>query len=76
MVTQSVHIDTLDKIRSLVEIVNNHQGRFELISGSTHVNARSAMGIFSLDISRPVLLNIYNEDCADEVIRELSATLS
>ncbi len=76
MVTQSVHIDTLAKIQSLVRIVNNYQGRFELISGATFVNARSVMGIFSLDISKPVQLNIYNEECADEVLREISATLN
>ena len=76
MVTQSIHIDTLAKIQSLVRIVNNYQGRFELISGSTFVNARSVMGIFSLDISKPVQLNIYNEECADKVIQEISANLN
>ena len=72
MITQSVYIDSLSKIQSLVHILNGYQGRFELISGATYVNAKSIMGIFSLDISKPLLLNIYNEDCAESVIREIA----
>ncbi|MDO4978487.1 MAG: HPr family phosphocarrier protein [Eubacteriales bacterium] len=73
MVTQSVSIDSLKKIQTLVGILNNYSGRFELISGSSCVNAKSVMGIFSLDISRPVCLNIYNEECASDVLKELAS---
>ena len=72
MITQSVNINSLSKIQSLVHILNGYQGRFELISGATSVNAKSIMGIFSLDISKPLILNIYNEDCAENVIREIA----
>lgn len=71
MVTQAVNIDSLAKIRSLVKILNDYSGRFELISGSSCVNAKSIMGIFSLDISKPILLNIYNEECAPDVIKKI-----
>ena len=76
MVTQSVNIDTLTKVRTLVSILNNYKGRFELISGTSSVNAKSVMGIFSLDISRPVLLNIYNEECAKNVIAEIKENIN
>ena len=72
MITQSVNINSLSKIQSLVNILNSYQGRFELISGATYVNAKSIMGIFSLDISKPLILNIYNEECADSVIQEIA----
>lgn len=71
MVTQPVNIDSLSKVRTLVNILNNYKGRFELISGASCVNAKSVMGIFSLDISKTLLLNIYNEDCAQHVIQEI-----
>lgn len=75
MVTQTVSIDSLKKVQTLVSILNNYSGRFELISGSSCVNAKSVMGIFSLDISRPVFLNIYNEDCATDVLQAIEANI-
>ncbi len=75
MVTHSLSIDSLSKVRSLVNTLKNYQGHFELISGTSVVNAKSVMGIFSLDISQPVLLNIYNDDCASDVIKDLDKTL-
>ncbi len=76
MVTHSVSIDSLSKVRSLVNVLKNYQGHFELISGTSVVNAKSVMGIFSLDISQPVLLNIYDETCAPAVIKDLDKTLN
>lgn len=72
MVTATVHIDSIDKIRSFVKIINEYNGRFELVSGCYRVNAKSIMGIFSLDISRPLCLNIYNEENADYVTNAIS----
>ena len=71
MVTQSVNINSLSKIQSLVNILNSYQGRFELISGATYVNAKSIMGIFSLDLSKPIDLNIHASDNMDEILKAL-----
>lgn len=73
MTTATVNIDSLDKIRAFVEIINNYNGRFDLVSGCSKVNAKSIMGIFSLDISRPLHLNIYNDETAAYVTEAISA---
>ncbi len=73
MVTTTVSIDSLDKIQSFVKIINEYHGRFDLVSGCSRVNAKSIMGIFGLDISRPLHLNIYNDEAADYVTDALSA---
>ena len=52
MTTATVNIDSLDKIQAFVKIINEYNGRFDLVSGCSRVNAKSIMGIFSLDISR------------------------
>ena len=64
MTTATVNIDSLDKIQAFVKIINEYNGRFDLVSGCSRVNAKSIMGIFSLDISRPLHLNIYNDENA------------
>ena len=73
MTTATVYIDSLDKIQAFVKIINEYNGRFDLVSGCSRVNAKSIMGIFSLDISRPLHLNIYNDENAAYVTDAISA---
>ena len=73
MTTATVNIDSLDKIQAFVKIINEYNGRFDLVSGCSRVNAKSVMGIFSLDISRPLHLNIYNDENDDYVTNAISA---
>ena len=73
MVTQSICIDSFEKIQQFVDIMNRFSGKFDLVSGCSAVNAKSVMGIFSLDISRPISLYIYNEDTADPVLRAIES---
>lgn len=73
MVTKKVSIDSMEKLRSFVKIINRFSGHFDLCSGCSRVNARSLMGIFSLDISRPLELYIYNDEYADYVLKAISA---
>ena len=73
MTVHSVCIDSLEKIQQFVGIMNTFHGRFDLVSGCSSVNAKSVMGIFSLDISRPVTLYIYNDESADTVLKAISA---
>ncbi len=73
MITQSICIDSLDKVQKFVHIMNGFSGRFDVVSGCSAVNAKSVMGIFSLDISQPISLYIYNEETADTVLRAISS---
>ena len=76
MTTATVNIDSLDKIQAFVKIINEYNGRFDLVSGCSRVNAKSIMGIFSLDISRPLHLNIYNDENAAYVTDAISAFIN
>ena len=71
VITKTININSMDKIKTFVDIINKFNGRFDLVSGCSIVNAKSIMAIFSLDISRPVYLYIYNEDSADYVAKAL-----
>ncbi len=73
MITHSVCIDSMEKIMRFVSIMNTFHGRFDLVSGCSAVSAKSMMGVFSLDISRPVSLYIYNDESADTVLKAISA---
>ena len=72
VITKTININSMDKIKTFVDIINKFNGRFDLVSGCSVVNAKSIMAIFSLDISRPVYLYIYNEESAEHVTKALA----
>ena len=72
VITKTININSMDKIKTFVDIINKFNGRFDLVSGCRVVNAKSIMAIFSLDISRPVYLYIYNEESAEHVTKALA----
>jgi len=45
---------------------------FDLVSGRYVIDAKSIMGIFSLDLSKPIDLNIHAENDAEEILQALS----
>lgn len=56
--TVYVDLSSAELIQSFVNILTQLKGDFELVSGGYILDGRSLMGIFSLDRTRPVQLNI------------------
>ena len=65
------HIGSLDKVKSFVNDITKFDYDFDLVSGRYVIDAKSIMGIFSLDLSRPIDLNIHAEENVDEVLETL-----
>lgn len=53
-----VNLSTPGRVQKFVETLTRLPGEFELISGKYILDARSLMGIFSLDISKPIELRV------------------
>jgi phosphocarrier protein HPr len=51
-------INTIDKIKKFEEIVWNFQSDIDVIKGHYVIDAKSTLGIFSLDTSEPVTVKI------------------
>ena len=56
-----VFINTIDKIKEFAVIAGKIDEELDLVSERYIVNGKSIMGIFSLNLSRPVQLTIYAE---------------
>lgn len=56
-----VSLPTADVIQRFVGSITALEGDFELVSGRHILDARSLMGIFSLDLEHPILLKIYRD---------------
>ena len=72
MKTFNILLSSINDIKAFVNIVNKYEFDVDLTSGRYVVDAKSIMGIFSLDLSKPIDLNIHAEDNIDEILDILS----
>lgn len=72
MKTVQISLNSIDKVKSFVNDVTKFDNDFDLVSGRYVIDAKSIMGIFSLDLSKPIDLNIHAEDNMDEVLTALA----
>ena len=67
----SFDTDTLAKVKSFVNEVTKFDNEFDLVSGRYVVYAISIMGIFSLDLTKPITLNIHTDENVDKILDTL-----
>ena len=68
MKTVQISLNSIDKVKSFVNDVTKFNYDFDLVSGRYVIDANSIMGIFSLDISKPIDLNIHSDGDAEDVM--------
>ena len=74
MKTLKISLNSIDKVKTFVSEINQFSSEFDLVSGRYVIDAKSIMGIFSLDISKPIDLNIHAEgDELDEIVEKLAS---
>ena len=71
MKTVQISLNSIDKVKSFVNDITKFDYDFDLVSGRYVIDAKSIMGIFSLDLSKPIDLNIHTEGGADDVLEVL-----
>lgn len=57
-----VSLNSIDKVKSFVKDISGFSCDFDLISGRYVIDAKSMLGIFSLDLSKPIDLAIHAEN--------------
>ena len=65
MKTVQISLNSIDKVKSFVNEITKFDYDFDLVSGRYVIDAKSIMGIFSLDLSKPIDLNIHAEEDSD-----------
>lgn len=58
MIDYKINLNTLDKIKDFINVAYQLDCKLDLISGIYSVNGKSIMGIFRLDLSRPIVVVI------------------
>ena len=68
MKTVQISLNSIDKVKSFVNAITQFEFDFDLVSGRYVIDAKPIMGIFSLDLSKPIELVIHAEDHLDEIM--------
>ena len=70
MKTVQIRLSLVENVNKFVNIVGHYPFDMDLRAGRHVVDAKSILGIFSLDLSRPITLEIYAED-RDDLLKEI-----
>ncbi len=65
-----VSLRMAESVKNFVNVVSKYPFEIDLRSGRFVIDAKSLLGIFSLDLSKPIVLEIYSDKC-DALIAEL-----
>ena len=61
----NIKLSLAENVKTFVNMVNRYPYEMDLRAGRHVVDAKSILGIFSLDLSKPITLEIYTDDCGD-----------
>ena len=74
MKSAMIRLSLVENVNNFVNIVTRYPFEMDLRAGRHVVDAKSILGIFSLDLSKPITLEIYSDDCSD-LLEEISPFL-
>ena len=66
-----ISLNSIDKVKSFVNEIAKYDYDFDLVSGRYVIDAKSIMGIFSLDLNQVITLNIHAENDLDNILEVL-----
>ena len=75
MKSVQISLNSIDKVNSFVNSITQFDFDFDLISGRYVIDAKSIMGIFSLDLSKPIELAIHSEANLEEIMEVIKPYL-
>ena len=71
MTTKTISLNTIVDVKEFVNTVARYDFEVDLVSGRYVVDAKSIMGIYSLDLSNPIEVQIHCDECGDDVAAAL-----
>ena len=75
MKSAMIKLSLVENVNKFVNIVARYPFEMDLRAGRHVVDAKSILGIFSLDLSKPIELEIYSDDCGD-LMKEIAPFLA
>ena len=61
----NIKLSLAENVKTFVNMVIRYPYDMDLRAGRHVVDAKSILGIFSLDLNKPITLEVYTDDCED-----------
>ncbi len=71
MLEKTIILKSFEDVKKFVDIANEKSYDIELLSGKYIVNAKSIMGVFSLDLTKPIVM-VAHTDTHAELLRQVA----
>ena len=65
-----ISLQMASQVKAFVSVVQKYSYEIDLRSDSYVVDAKAILGIFSLDLSKPTVVEIHSDNC-DDLLNEL-----
>lgn len=65
METVTISLTQVNQVQQFVNVVSKVPYDVDMVSGRYTINAKSLLGIYSLDLNRPLQVVMYSDDCED-----------
>ncbi len=62
----NIQLSSINDVKRLVNAATARSCDIDIVSGRYLVDAKSIMGLFSLDLSKPIMVDIHGEDAEAE----------
>ena len=70
MKSVQISLQMASQVKAFVSVVQKYAYEIDLRSDRYVVDAKSILGIFSLDLSKPIVVEIHSDNC-DDLLNEL-----
>ena len=67
----NIMLNSMEKVKNFVNQITQFESDIDLKSGNYQVDAKSILGIMSLNLSKPLELIIYDEQSKGEIMKSL-----
>jgi len=67
----NIMLGTINDVKEFVNVVAKYDFDVDLVSGRYAIDAKSIMGIFSLDLSKKIELQVHSDNC-DNFLNEIN----
>ena len=68
MIEFEMNLNSINDVKDFVNTVSRYDFDVDLISGRYIVDAKSIMGIFSLDLSKPIKVQVHADDASEFMV--------
>lgn len=76
MKSVNISLNSIEKVKQFVNLINVYDCDFDLSSERYVVDAKSIMGIFSLDLGKPLRLDIHNDTEIEDILKALQSFIT